>query len=351
LQKLSTNRSKTITHLNFASGYRGGERQTTLLIQELSERGCHQQLFTRVESELAERCAHIKNLKIVRINKPYIGSFVKFKHAQIIHAHETKGAQVAFLLNKLFNTPYIITRRVDNKIKDNFFTRAMYSNASCCIALSQAIKKGILDRAAQANIAVIPSAQTDFNIDKDKVVAIGERFSGKFLVGNIGELENAHKGQLYLIEAIKRLAHEYPNIHFIFLGKGKDKQLYQELTNGLENTTFEGFVDNVADYIACMDLFVFPSLNEGLGSILLDVMKLKVPVIASNIGGIPDIVIDNETGVLVEPKNSEAIYQQILALYNNQPFAKKLADTAYQNTFNYSSAVMADAYQKLYNTL
>ena len=123
------------------------------------------------------------------------------------------------------------------------------------------------------------------------------------------------------------------------------------MTADLNNVTFEGFVNNVGDYIACMKLFVFPSLNEGLGSILLDVMKLKVPVIASNVGGIPDIVIDNQTGKLVPPKDSEAIYQQIMHLYHHREEAEILSENAYQNTFNYTPETMTDAYFKLYLTL
>lgn len=351
---LSTSKAllnKKVTHLNFASGYRGGERQTTLLIQQLAAQGEHQVLVTRLDSELARRCQGIKNLEIIKVARPYIRAHKELRNSQILHAHETKGAQVAMLLNKLYKIPYIVTRRVDNPIKNNFFTRAMYSNASYCIALSQAIKGRIHYLVPQANVKVIPSAQTDFTINSEAEREIKQRFEGKFLVGNIGELENTHKGQDYLIKAIKRIAKEQQDIHFIFLGKGPDKERYQSMTANLNNVTFEGFVNNVGDYIACMQLFVFPSLNEGLGSILLDVMKLKVPVIASNTGGIPDIVINDQTGKLVEPRDSDAIYQQIMHLYHNREEADILSENAYQNTFNYSPQTMTDAYYKLYLTI
>ena len=343
--------NKKITHLNFASGFRGGERQTTLLIQQLAERGEHQVLVTRLDSEIARRCQGIKNLKIIKVARPYIRAHKELKHSQILHAHETKGAQVAMLMNKLYSIPYIVTRRVDNPIKNNFFTRAMYNNASYCVALSQAIKGKIQKASLAANVQVIPSAQTDFSIDSTQVEKIQQRFHDKFLVGNIGELENLHKGQDYLIEAIQRIAKEEPNIHFIFLGKGVDAERYKAMTADLNNVTFEGFVNNVGDYIACMKLFVFPSLNEGLGSILLDVMKLKVPVIASNVGGIPDIVINDKTGKLVAPRDSEAIYRQIMHLYHHREEAEILSENAYQNSFNYTPETMADAYFKLYLTL
>ncbi len=346
-----TSSNFVITHLNFSSGYRGGERQTTLLIQELAQRNVHQQLFTRLDSELARRCAGIKNLEIIKIDRPYILSFAKFKSSQLLHAHETKGVQVAFLLNKIYRTPYIITRRVNNRIKHNAFTKAMYRHSSYNVALSHAIKAGILQVAPESNVPVIPSAQTDFSINPAQVAKIKQRFKGKLLIGNIGELENRDKGQYYLIEAIKKLALERDDLHFIFLGKGPDEDSYRQQAKELTNVTFEGFVDNVGDYIAAMNLFVFPSLNEGLGSILLDVMKLKVPVIASNTGGIPDIVKDQQTGLLVEPKDIDGIQQSIQLLLTDQTLASQLSEAAYLHTLNFSPTSMTDAYQALYQTI
>lgn len=340
---------KLITHLNFAKGFRGGERQTLLLIEELSLKGYTQKLFTRIESELAIKAKNVKNLEIIKISKPYIFSFKKFKDSEILHAHETKAAQVAYFVKKIFDIPYIITRRVDNKIKNNIFSKALYSNSFRTVALSKAIREGIEDITKNVNIEIIPSSSTPFSLNEDKISLIKKRFEGKFLVGNIGELDNTHKGQFYLIEAIKKVEKDYKNIHFIFLGKGKDAQNYKKQAKDLNNITFEGFVPNVGDYISCMDLFVFPSLNEGLGSILFDVMKQKVPIIASNVGGIPDIVENNKSGILISSKNSELIYENIIKLYKDKILSDKLANEAYINSFNFDPKIMCEAYERLYS--
>jgi glycosyltransferase involved in cell wall biosynthesis len=134
------------------------------------------------------------------------------------------------------------------------------------------------------------------------------------------------------------------------LGKGKDKEQYQEQAKDLDNITFEGFVDNVGDYIASLELFVFPSLNEGLGSILLDVIQAKVPIIASDVGGIPDIIEHEHTGILIEPKNADAIYQAIVKLYNDPEQRKNLANEAYKSIENYSIKSMTDKYEVLYKS-
>ena len=340
---------KVITHANFAKGFRGGERQTQLLIQELAEEGYRQTLLVRKNSELGERCKGIKNLTIEPIAKPYVFNVLHFRNSSIIHAHETKALQVAYWLHLLFNTPYIVTRRVDNAIKTNYLNTKMYTDAEKCVALSNVIEKEILRIAPHSDTAIIPSAFSDLPSDEKVVASLKKRFEGKFVIGNIGALDNAHKGQFYLIEAARKLEKSHPEIHFIFLGSGIDEANFKEQARGLANITFEGFVDNIGDYLSIFDLFVFPSLHEGLGSILFDVMRFNVPVIATDVGGIPDIIKHNKNGLLVNPKDSDAIYSAIISLKNYPETAKKLAAQALANVQNYSPKSMAQSYIKIYN--
>ncbi len=338
---------KRIAHLNFAKGFRGGERQTLLLIEALSARGYQQKLFVRHGSELAERCQSVPGLSIIALGKPYIAGWRALRDADLLHAHETKAAQVACLMNCLFGKKYIVTRRVDNTIKDNFFTRMMYARASRSVALSSVIRDMILERSPNAKVDVIPSAATHFSPDQETVAALRERFSGRYLVGNIGELDNTHKGQRFLIEAFKALPQDVPYT-LILLGKGKDEEAYRQQAGGMDNIVFEGYVNNVGDYIACMDLFVFPSQNEGLGSVLLDVMEQKVPVIASNVGGIPDIVTHEETGLLVAPGDSRGLSRAIQRLQGDTTLSGLLAEQASQQLPLFSVTAMAGSYEVLY---
>ncbi len=340
-----------LVHLNFAKGFRGGERQTQLLIEELSKLGLKQKLIVRKGSELIKRCEHIKNLEIIAINKPYILYINAIKEASLLHAHETKAAQFAYFAHLLTSVPYIITRRVDNPIKNNFLNKKIYTNAAKVIALSRAIESEILKIAPKAKTQIIPSAFTNAALHLDKVDAIKKRFTGKYLVGNVGALDDGHKGQSYLIEVAKAVESSHPDIHFIFVGRGQDEAKLKEQAKGLTNVTFEGFVNNVNDYISSFDLFVFPSNNEGLGSILLDVMQLDTPIIASEVGGIIDIIQNDFNGLLTPVKNSVALQESILHLYNNHDKASTLATNAKKNINNYSPTNMALQYQKIYNSI
>jgi len=337
-----------ITHANFAKGFRGGERQTQLLIEQLSLLGYQQRLLVRKKSKLIQRCKNIQNLEIIEITKPYIFNLKYVKNSSIIHAHETKALQFAYFAKKIRGIPYIVTRRVDNKIKNNFLNAKFYTNAKVVIALSSAIKNEILKITQNANIAIIPSAYTDADVDSKKSLAIKKRFQSNYLVGNVGALDDAHKGQSTLIEAAKALEKSHPDIHFIFVGGGQDEEKLKLQAKSLKNVTFEGFVNNVNDYISSFDLFVFPSNNEGLGSILLDVIRLDTPIIASKVGGIVDIIEDGINGILTPPKDAQAIKDNIDMLYNNPQKAKKLADNAKKNIDKYSPQNMALSYKKIY---
>ena len=107
--------SKVITHINFAKGFRGGERQTLLLIKELSKRGYIQKVLTRKESELAKRLEGIENLEIIKINKPYIFNVKAIKDSSILHAHETKAAQFAYFAHIIYDIPYIVTEELPTR--------------------------------------------------------------------------------------------------------------------------------------------------------------------------------------------------------------------------------------------
>ncbi|MDQ7047905.1 MAG: glycosyltransferase family 4 protein [Sulfurovum sp.] len=338
---------KIITHLNFAKGFRGGERQTLLLIEELSRRGYRQKIITRKNSEFVKRLTGISNLKIIKISKPYLFHLNVIKDTFLLHAHETKAAQFAYFAHLIYGVPYIVTRRVNNPIKNNFFNKKIYTKANYTIVLSHAIKNQVFKISKETNIKIIPDAYSQLEMSESNIEGLKQRFANKFIIGCIGELESA-KGQYYLIEAMKKIQINYPNIHLIFLGRGKDEKNYKEQSKDLDNITFEGFVDNVGDYIHIFDLFVFPSLNEGLGSILFDVMQANVPIVASDVGGIPDIIQNEENGLLVAIRESEAIYLAIERLYLDANLRKKLSDKAFENIENFSFMKMTDGYEDIY---
>lgn len=343
--------SPTVTHLNFAKGFRGGERQTFLLIQELAKKGLEQRLFVRRDSELISRCQTIPKLSIVEISKPYIMHIPKLKKTDILHAHETKALQFAYFAGKLTSIPYIVTRRVDNPVTKNFFNKALYKNAAAVIALSSAIKKEIQALDSHIPVNIIPSAFSAMDVNMENVIQIKTRFAGKFLAGHVGALDEEHKGQSLIIELARKVQKSHPEILFILVGGGKDESYLKNLAQGLTNVHFVGFVENVYDYIAAFDLFLFPSKNEGLGSTLLDAMYLQKPILASAVGGIVDLIENGKNGLLFPSGDLDSFTREFLRLYNDEDLRTSLAKSAAAKIEDYSPENMANKYLLTYKEI
>jgi len=341
-----------ITHINLARGFRGGERQTALLIQYLAGQSIPQYLVCRTDSPLRQYLMDTPGLSFIAANHYLNGHFKHSQSTDLCHAHEAKGAYWAYIRHIFKKTPYLITRRVLNPLSQNRLTRSVYRRAKAVVALSSAVKERIeaydpgLDQ-----IRIIPSAKSNLPFDLENVAELKKQYQDKFIIGHIGALVNRDKGQHYLIEAARALRPEMADLYFLFLGEGKDRPVFQATAEGLDNIEFAGFKKNVGDYLAVMDLLILPSLKEGLGSIILDAMDYRVPVIASAVGGIPDVISHGQNGLLVPPADSQAIAEAIRALYADPEKRRTMADAGFQTARRYSADHIGKAYLDLYEEL
>lgn len=142
------------------------------------------------------------------------------------------------------------------------------------------------------------------------------------ILGSIGSFEH-RKGHPVLFEALKELVNgSLPNVHLMLVGDGPDEAMLKEKVKalGLErNASFFPFTDEPNYIFERLDMTVLPSLyKEGLPNVLLESMSMGVPVVSSNIGGVPEIVIDGETGYLVEPGDKSALADAIKKVCANQ---------------------------------
>src|SRR5690606_23455936 len=131
--------------------------------------------------------------------------------------------------------------------------------------------------------------------------------------------------QLTLIRAAEALERSHPDVHFILVGSGRDEQKILEAARALSNMTFVGWVNNVGDHLAAFDLFAFPSQREGLGSILIDAMQFGLPIVATSVGGIPDLIVHGHNGILIEEDDSDALADAIARLSSDQPLRDAMA--------------------------
>ncbi len=133
-----------------------------------------------------------------------------------------------------------------------------------------------------------------------------------FLVGSIGEL-HPNKGFIYAIDAMAQLSPENPNLYYIILGDGEEKKLLSNLieARGLRGRVFLIKEEHASYYLKAFDCFLVPSNKEGLPYVLLEAGLASIPVVATTVGGIPEIIEYAETGFLVSPRDSQAIANSI----------------------------------------
>ncbi|WP_106476761.1 glycosyltransferase family 4 protein [Phytohalomonas tamaricis] len=337
-----------IRHVNLARGFRGGERQTVLLIQALAALGLKQSLVCRRDSWIPAELENVA-VSIIHADHQLAGHF-NGGRADLVHAHEAKAVHWAYVHQRLRSTPYLLTRRVPQPVKDKFFNRRTYAKARCTVAISSVIETHLCQR-NWGETARIPSALAHLPANAEQVDALKARFAHRFVVGHVGALVDRHKGQRLLIDAARQLHDSHPELLFLFLGEGEDEAALKRESADLDNVVWEGFKKNVGDYLEAMDLFAFPSRNEGLGSILLDVMDHDVPIVAAAVDGIPDIVIDDDSGVLVPGEDSTALAQAIAELASDAARRERLASGAKRRLGAFTPAAMASAYLTLYRRL
>ena len=335
-----------IAHVNLARGYRGGERQTELLIRELARRGFRQRLVARTGEPLIVRLADEAGLDR-RPVRGIVSAARALRGATLSHAHEGRCVQATALARWFAGIPYVITRREVRPLGRNLATRRIYASASALVDLSSSIADALAAYTPGATPRIIPSAVTPATPDGARTRALRKRYGPPPIVGHVGALVGRHKGQPLLIE----VARERPGVQFVLVGGGPDEAEFRAQAEGLANVHFAGHVDDVANHLASFDLFAFPSHWEGLGSTLLDAMALELPIVASRAGGIPDIIRDGENGLLVSPGDAGALGAAIDRLLGDETLQARFAERNRAAIADYSAERMADRYAELYAEL
>ena len=336
----------TIAHVNVARGYRGGERQTELLIRGLEGSGVEQVLVARRGAPLASR------LKGVVEVRPVSGGTFSVAHAtraaDLVHVHEGRSVYGAYLRALMSQTPYVITRRVNNPIRQHWFARHAYRRAACVAAVAPQVAEVVSSYDAGIHVVVVHSSSSGLPVDDARARQIRASFPNKLVVGHVGALDNDQKGQVYIVAVARELEASCPDLQFVLVGGGEDEAMLKAEAAGLENVTFTGFVDNVGDYLAAFDLFVLPSNREGIGSVLLDAMDRALPVIASRVGGVPDIVHDDDNGILIDPGRVDQLRDAILALRSDPRRKRALGERGREFAKAFTADAMARKYLKIY---
>ena len=333
-------------HIDTARTWRGGQNQVLLTVNGLRSMGHRAALVAHPDGELMRRAA--EGLELIPIASRTemdlsaawrLSRAIKRLAPDIVHAHDPHGVAMAALALSLGasgksgwrGAPAIVaSRRVDFHLKGNSFSRWKYRQVDCFIAASEAIRQMLLADGVEPERAVTVHEGIDFDhVLAAPPVNVHEAFwlpHHAPVVGNVAALV-PHKGQRHLIEAAQLVVREIPDARFVILGEGElrealERQVHEHHLE--KHVLLPGFRVDVLGCIKGFDLFAMSSVTEGLGTSVLDAMACSKAVVATRAGGLPEIVEDGRTGLLVEPRDHAGMARAIVSLLGNDTRRKEM---------------------------
>jgi len=319
-----------ILHVDTARGWRGGQNQVLLTALGMAARGHEVAVACRAGSELEAR-ARAAGVAVRAVGfrgdlwppaVSALAALLRQEKPRLVHLHDPHAVSAGLLARRLAgNVPVVATRRVDFPLRGSL-SRAKYRACDRVIAVSRAIH-GVLvaARLAEERLRLVPEGvrdRTPLPGGRALLAELGVP-EGSPVVGNVAAL-TGHKDHATLLRAAARVVAERPEVHFVIAGDGERKDALLALRHELglqEHVLFTGFRHDLDTLIPAFDVFCLSSSLEGLGTSLLDAMAFARPVVATAAGGIPDAVVDGETGRLVPVGDAQALAQALLGLLAN----------------------------------
>lgn len=361
-----------IIHLNSERTWRGGEQQMCYLAKGLQERGHESHVVCRPGSPCAEK-ARALGLPVhefaIRGDLDYLaaGKLARLADkldAEILHAHtaRTHLAAARAARKSTLHPKCVVHRRVDfsiHKLPLRLSGLKYRSGVDRYIAITDAVKKVMIGDGIRAELIEVIHSSTDLDRFGGILKKPGLRAElgvpeGAPVIGALGALVG-HKGQEYLIRAAASVVKAMPDAHFVLLGEGERRTELEGLVKALgigRNFHMPGFRGDVPECLAEFTIFCMSSWGEGMGSSALEAMSMRLPVVATIAGGIPEVVVPEETGLLVPPRDSEALATAILWLLRNPAEAELYGQAGRKRVEEeFSADIMVERTIKLYESL
>ncbi|MBS0169848.1 MAG: glycosyltransferase family 4 protein [Nitrospira sp.] len=286
---------------------------------------------------------------------------LKDEHVDVIHAHEFDANVQGSFVSALTGIPLVATVHGKNYFWEKFRRRLAYrwvSRRATMVAVSENLKHFIVDKVGvdSRDVKVVyngvnvlpPCSPADIEQCRKEL----DLPTGNQIVGVVGNLYPV-KGHQYLIAAIPTILAKCPKTTFVFAGRG---QLEAELKEQAHQLGIDGYVrflglrQDIPQILALLDVFVLPSLSEGLSMAILEAMVAGKPVIATDVGGNPELVEDGVTGYLVPSQNSQALADRVIALLTEKGHALQFGKTGQLRAQGqFSLQTMVQNYQSLYD--
>jgi glycosyltransferase involved in cell wall biosynthesis/O-antigen ligase len=375
--KLSATKNMNKSVIIHTSAMRVWNGETNRVLNDLiavRESGYRPMLLTPEESPLGQKaeqagidthCFSFDNNPFIRLKEILkLDRLVKQQPLFAIHTHSSKDTWLVGHHKMLFGRRYkfIRTRHNINRVRDNYFNRKLYKKIDVIVALTESVRN-CFDNLVELNVlsknqfSIIPSA-VDIQKFRPSVESMDRTRQElgvapeDLLVGFIGRI-SYDKGTAGFIDAVKLMIARELKATFIVVGKCSEPRFQQALAE-LESDKVKvlGFKENVVDYYQAIDILVAPSLKEAQGTSIVEAMACGKPVIASSVGGIPEVIDDGVDGILIPPDDPEAIAEAVKRLARDNETRKNMGEAAEKSaTAKYSFDLLKKRTQMLYRSL
>lgn len=353
-------------HVDLGRQWRGGQAQALLLMKGLRDRGHETELVSPRGSPLASR-AEAEGIRVhpveTLLSKPraafQLSKLITEKRAEIAHAHEAHALTAAWLARAPQRTGVVASRRVVYRLPQNFISLARYRSAARVLAVS----KFVAERVAASGIESRRVAVVYDGVEAPPVVSREERLRARRrwgiedeqrVLGCVGYLL-PDKGQELLVRAWPAVRERSGSCRLLLAGDGPSRPRLEALVRELrltEDVHFAGFVENVAEVYVALDVFLFPSLADGLGSSMLAALASGLPTVALARGAVPEVITDGENGLLVEEPDPEAFAWAVTRILNEPALAARLGAAARRTIErDFSSERMVDEMLRVYRQI
>jgi len=337
-----------IIHLSSAITWRGGEQQLAYLYEELNSKNIEQIVLCPENSELYKKFKKKGFEKLIgykKISSLNIAFALKLKKicrenkVDLIHVHDAHAHTFAFLSALLFfnKTPVIVSRRVDFPIGRSIFSKIKYNHKSIhkIICVSNAIKNIMHKDIKKADKLItihsgIDTKRFPYQNHTNKLRELLNLDEDTIIIGNTSAIA-PHKDYFTFVDTAEIIIEKIPNVHFVILGDGN---MHNEISNYIKSKNLQkhfsllGFRENIHELLPDFDVFLLTSKTEGLGTSILDAFACSIPVVATEAGGITEIVIHNETGLLAQIKNPQQLADNVIKLITDNSLKTMLTRNA-----------------------
>lgn len=353
-----------VVHVDSENSFSGGEVQVFLLMEGLRERGWHNVLVCQPDSRCASEAeARGIETRLVPMRSDLdvpgllrLTRLLGRLQTDLVHLHTGRATWLGGIAARLAGVPAVTTRRMDRPVRSGWRTRWIYrSLVQRAAAISPAVAQRLAEAGVGARATVIRSA-----VDPRALTPTGSRdairatldVSGNGLVLLVLAALVRRKGIDVLLQALEVLGARGIRPTLWLAGDGPERAALeaQARTAGIsEQVRFLGRRDDVADLLAACDVFVLPSRREGLGVAALEAMAAGRPIVASAVGGLPEVVVEDRTGLLVPPDDAGPLAEALARLLRDEGLRRRLGSSGPERIGEgFLAEQMVSSYVELY---